>query len=111
MKTTIILHSATLGRGEDKLGEQLMASFLRKLWMSKEKPDSIIFYNTSVKLVCEGSLVLDALDALARAGVDLIICQTCVGYYEISDKIRVGRVSNMEEIISVLMKSTKVITP
>jgi len=110
MKTTIILNSESLGRGNEKLGKQLMGSFLRKLWASGKKPDMIIFYNSAVKLLAQGSSVLDALDALSKAGVDLVACGTCVEYYKLNDKITVGRVSDMQEIVSIMLKSEKVIT-
>jgi len=48
MKTTILLNSETLGRGDDELGKKLIGSFLSKIWMLDEKPDAIIFYNSAV---------------------------------------------------------------
>ena len=110
MKKTIIINSETLGSGSEELGKNLMGSFLRKLWMLESKPDAIIFYNAGVKLLAEGSSVLDALDALIGAGVDLIACGTCVGYYKLDGKLVVGRMSDMKEIASILMASESVIT-
>lgn len=60
--------------------------------------------------MARGSSVLDALDVLAEAGVDLIACGTCVAFYKLKDKIFVGRISDMLEIVSTLMNSEKVIT-
>ena len=94
----------------EELGSQMMGSFLRKLCQSDEKPDAIFFYGTGVKLVAEGSTVLDALEILWKAGVDLIACGTCVGYYEIRDKIKVGRVTDMKELISTFMAAERVVT-
>ena len=110
-KTTIILHSEVLGKGSEELGQTLMGSFLRKLWASEKKPDEIIFYNSSVLLLTEKSAVLDALNGLTKAGVDLVACRTCIGFYEIEKQLVIGRMSDMQEIISILMKSEKVITP
>lgn len=112
MTTTILINSKLLGGGDnEKLGIQLMGSFLRKIWMIEKKPETIIFYNTGVHLLSEESPVLDALDALSRLGVDLVACGTCVDFFDLSNKIRIGRVSNMEEIVSILMSSSTVITP
>jgi len=61
MKTTVVLHSETLGRGNDELGKTMMGSFLRKLWASEKKPDTMIFYNSAVHLLTDTSSVLDAL--------------------------------------------------
>ncbi|MFO7677850.1 MAG: DsrE family protein [Thermoplasmatota archaeon] len=111
MKTTIILHSESLGKGDEKLGKILMASFLRKLWGLQKKPDVMIFYNSAVNLLTDTSSVLDALDALSKDGVDLIGCKTCIGFYNIEQKLSIGRMVDMQEIVSLLMKSDRVITP
>ncbi len=110
MKKTIIINSETLGSGSEELGKNLMGSFLRKLWASDTKPGAIIFYNAGVKLLAEGSSVLDALDALFKAGVDLIACGTCVGYYKLENCMAAGRVSTMQEIVSAMLSSDSVIT-
>ncbi len=111
VKTTIILHSDSLGRGSDELGKTMTSSFLLKLWASNAKPDTIIFYNSAVNLLIEKSSVLDALFGLSKAGVDLVACQKCVGFYEIEKKIAIGRIAEMQEIVSILMKSDRTITP
>jgi intracellular sulfur oxidation DsrE/DsrF family protein len=111
MKTTIILHSESLGGGSDELGKTMTGSFLRKLWASAKKPDTIIFYNSAVHLLTDKSSVLDSLSGLSKAGVDLVACQTCIGFYEVEKNIVVGRIVEMQEIVSILMKSDKVITP
>jgi selenium metabolism protein YedF len=110
MGKTLVIRSEFLGSGSDELGERLMGSFLRKLWAEDAKPATIIFYNSGVKLVAEGSTVLDALTELHAAGVDLVACGTCAGYFEIKDSVRVGRISDMREIVSLLMNSESVIT-
>lgn len=110
MKTIIILNSEHFGHGEEILGERLMGSFLRKLWANETKPYALIFYHAAVKLLIKGSPVLDALEGLEKAGVDLIACGTCVAYYDVKEKMSFGRVSDMVEIVSVLMAADKVIT-
>jgi intracellular sulfur oxidation DsrE/DsrF family protein len=110
-RTTVILHSESLGRGSDELGKNMTGAFLRKLWASAKKPDTIIFYNSSVHLLTDKSSVLDALTGLSKAGVEIVACQTCIGLYEIEKKIVIGRIVDMTEIVSILMKSDTVITP
>ena len=111
-KTVILLTSEGLGGpGDPELRAQLIGSFLRKLWSLEKKPDTIIFYHSAVKLLIEGSSVLDALDGLSRAGVDLIACRTCIGYYDLSEKMKIGRISTMDEIALLLMTAEKVVTP
>jgi selenium metabolism protein YedF len=110
MTITFILNSETMGQGNDKVGKKLIGNFLRKLWASNTKPTTIIFYNSAVKLLAEGSPCLDAIDAVSNAGVDLVACGTCVGVYDLEDKLKYGRVSDMQSIVNIMMTSDKVIT-
>ncbi|MFH1415515.1 MAG: sulfurtransferase-like selenium metabolism protein YedF [Elusimicrobiota bacterium] len=110
MVKTILINSTGLGHGDEKLGEKLMGSFLRKLWANSDKPEKIVFYNSGVKLLAKGSNVLDALDSLLKAGVDLIACGTCMGYYGLNDDIVLGRISNMQEIVEILISSEGTLT-
>ncbi len=110
MTDTIVINSEYFGQGDNQLGEKLMGSFLRKIWSFDKKPKKIIFYNSGVKLLAQGSPVLDALDGLHSAGVDLIACGTCATHYNIKDKIVIGRISDMHEIASSLINDEKIIT-
>jgi TusA-related sulfurtransferase len=62
-----------------------------------------------VKLACEGSPVLDDLCALEAAGVDILACGTCLNYFELQEKLAVGRVSNMYDIAEVMLNASKVV--
>jgi selenium metabolism protein YedF len=110
MKKVIVINSESFGRGSEELGKKLMGAFLKKLWASDSKPGQIVFYNSGVKLLGPDSPVLDALNALFDSGVDLLACGTCITYFELDDKIKVGRVSNMEEIVASFLNSDDVIT-
>ncbi len=110
MDKIIILNYEFFGHGSDELGQKLMGAFLKKLWARDDKPNAIIFYNSAVKMLAKGSFQLDALNGLEEAGVDLAACGTCIKHYEIEDKIMVGRVSGMEEIVDMMMKAKSVIT-
>jgi selenium metabolism protein YedF len=110
MKKVVIINSDSLGRGDDNLGQRLMGAFLRKLWAREEKPDAIICYNAGVKLIAKGSAVLDVLSGLQEAGVDILACGTCIEHYNLVNDIKVGRISDMEEIASIFMTAESVIT-
>ncbi|MBI4977752.1 MAG: DsrE family protein [Spirochaetes bacterium] len=109
MEQLVIINAETLGRGDDSLGAQLMGSYLRTLYASEQKPDAIVFYNAGVKLLAAGSPVLDAIDMLARAGVDLVACGTCVSFYKVND-LHAGRVSTMKEIVGMMASARTAIT-
>ncbi len=110
MVKVIVVNSESMGRGDDELGTKLVGSFLRKLWAQESKPAAVVFYNTGVKLMARGSSVLDALNGLSASGVDLLACGTCVTSFQLGDRMAVGRVSDMTEITSLLLRADTVIT-
>jgi intracellular sulfur oxidation DsrE/DsrF family protein len=73
-------------------------------------PAAICFYTDGVKLVVEGSPVLEPLKSLEARGVHLIICSTCLSYFGLEDKVRVGVVGGMTDIIEAQWRAGKVIT-
>jgi len=54
--------------------------------------------------------VLGQLKALEEKGVRLIVCSTCLEYFNLVDKVKVGIVGGMTDIIEAQMKAEKVIT-
>ena len=110
MRTVFVVSADTFGRGSDELGATLMANFLRKLWAAPGKPTAILFYNSGVKLLATHAPALEALDGLLNAGVDLVACGTCVSFFGLRDSLRVGRVSDMQEIVQMMVAADKVVT-
>ena len=110
MKKTILITGEFLGKGNDELSAKLMGSFLRTLLAADNKPNRIVFYNSGVELLAEGSPVLDVLNDLNKAGVQLVACGTCVGFFKLDDKVAKERVSNMTEIVRILTEADGVLT-
>ncbi len=105
----LFVPSDCFGRGPAELGERLMGAFFHTLLDVEAKPETIIFVNSGVKLVVEGSRALDDLRALAAQGLEILACGACLGYFELSDKLAVGRVSNMYDIATALLEAGKVV--
>ncbi len=110
LKKTILITSEFLGQGDDELGGMLMGSFLRKLCTAASLPKEIIFYNSAVKLLAEGSSILDAIEMLAQKGVGITACGTCVTYYKLSKLIDPVQIGDMACIIAEFMDSDSVVT-
>jgi selenium metabolism protein YedF len=110
-KLLVFIDGETVGRGNEELGAILMRSFLITLKELKPIPWRIILINSGVKLAVEGSPLLTVLAELVEFGVEIISCGTCLDYYQIKDKLEVGRVSNMYEIASSFLEATNVIKP
>ena len=104
-KKVFLIQSEGLGKGEDQLGALLMANFLRLLGANEEKPETIIFWNTGVRLVCEGSRVLEHLKKLEEQGITILACTTCLEYFGLEDKIVVGKPTTMVKSIQSMFKS------
>ena len=103
--------AGTMGTGDDELGELLLRSFLKTLEQLDRPPDAVIFYNSGVKLCCEGSLLLEDLRALEQAGIEIMACGTCLNFFRIADRLAVGRVTDMLEIASRLAAAGSVVRP
>ena len=102
---TILIQFEGLGRGDDKLGTILMANFLRLLGDSQDKPRALVFWNAGVRLLCEGSKVLEHLKRLDGQGVEILACTTCLEYLELTDKIKVGKPTTMAKSIESMFSS------
>ena len=105
---TILIQSEVLGRGEDELGMMIMSNFLRLLGESPEKPAKLIFWNTGVKLVAEGSWALAHLKKLEDQGVEILACRTCLDYFELTGKLKVGKSTDMVKSIESMFTSDMV---
>ena len=99
-----------LGKGSEDLGRILMKSFLFTLSETKPYPDFLIFLNSGVKLAAEGSESIDDLMKLKEGSVEIVSCGTCLDFFEIKSKLRVGSVSNMYDIVDMISNSTNTIT-
>jgi selenium metabolism protein YedF len=100
-----LIQSEGLGRGDDQLGKMLMANFLRLLGESAEKPATLIFWNAGVRLVCEGSPVLDYLKRLEGQGVEILACTTCLEYFDLANKMKTGKPTTMVKSIQSMLNS------
>jgi hypothetical protein len=98
-----------MGDAPAELQHKLASIFLNLL--SQDTPPGVIaFYGEGVKLTCEGSPVLEQLQKLADQNVRLIICQTCLDSYGLRDKVRIGIVGGMGDIVAAMNGADKVIS-
>ena len=99
-----------MGHGDPSLQHKLLRTFLTLLLENNQFPRAICFYTEGVKLVAEGSPVLDLLQALHTRNVPLIVCQTCLNHYQLADRLKVGLVGGMGDIIAAMGSAAKVVT-
>jgi hypothetical protein len=83
---------------------------LHQLSKADTVPKVLIMMNTGVRLVVEGSEVLEDLAKLERRGTTILACGTCLNFFHIADRQKIGTPSNMIEITNALLNASKVIT-
>lgn len=99
-----------MGVGDPSLSLMLAKNYLNLLKEENELPKVIAFYNEGVKLFDEDSIVLDELKELETRGVKLLACKTCLKFYNLLNKTKVGLHGTMMDIIEVQKASDKVIS-
>lgn len=109
--TVVVIDSLHMGKGDVELGRILMKGFIYTLSEMEELPRTILFYNEGVKLAIEGAESLQDLKSLEERGVEILSCGTCLNFYGITEKLRVGSITNMYTILERQMKATRVIKP
>ena len=111
MQDTIIqITNSGMGQGDQALQSKLIGKYLELLRLNESLPAAICFYTDGVRLVVNGSPVLDHLRELEEAGVRLIVCSTCLEHYGLTDQVVVGIVGGMTDILEAQVKSARVIT-
>ena len=100
-----------VGEGDPTLGRNLMKMAIYTLAESDDVPSSVLFMNSGVKLVCgEEPQVVESCNKLIERGCEVLVCGTCLNFYGLSEKLEVGEVSNMYDILSRMQEAAKTIT-
>ena len=107
----VVVSSDRMGIGNDELGKVLIKGFIFAVTQLDTLPKAMLFYNGGVTLTTEGSPALEDLKSLEAQGVEIMSCGTCLDYYGLKDKLVVGNVTNMYNIVETQAKAAKVIKP
>jgi len=109
--TVVVISSSKMGEGNDELGGVLIKGFIFALSQLDELPKTILFYNGGAPLTCEESPALEDLRSLEAQGVEILTCGTCLKYYGMEDKLKVGDVTNMYTIVEKMTGATLIVKP
>ena len=109
--TVVVLSSNQMGNGSEELGQILMKGFIFALTELDELPSTVLLYNSGVKLSTEGSNSIEDLKTLQAQGVEILSCGTCLNYYDLTEKLQVGDVTNMYFILEKMAQADKIIRP
>lgn len=106
-----VISSGAMGQGDQRLGELLMRSFLFALTQQDTLPETVLLYNGGAFWSCEDSPALEDLKKLEAMGTEILTCGTCLDFYGLKDKLKVGGISNMYEIAEKQCSAEVVIRP
>lgn len=110
-QTVVVIDSDKMGDGEEEFSKTLLKGFIYALSSQDIPPAKIIFYNTGVRMTTEGSASIEDLKVLLNAGAKIYSCGACLNNYGLSEKLQVGEVTNMYDIVGHLMDAELVIRP
>jgi len=106
----ILITRNGMGEADQVLQYKLIDTYLKLLDEHNILPGAMCFYTEGVHLVVEGSPVLETLQSLEKKGVRLILCSTCLNYFELTDQVKVGIIGGMGDILEAQRLAAKVIT-
>jgi selenium metabolism protein YedF len=105
----VALGKNAMGAGNDELGAILIKAFIYSLTELDTPPETLLFFNSGVKLTTEGSTVIADLKTLESKGTIISSCGTCLDFYQLKDKLAIGNVTNMYAIASAMGTAGKLI--
>lgn len=110
-KLVVYVGADRMGRGSEELGKKLMRGFLRTWLDSPAKPWRMVFLNSGVHLTTIDEEAPEVLELLAERGVEILTCGTCLQHFGLEKELRVGKVTNMYEVVETLCSAGRVVSP
>ncbi|WP_461811968.1 sulfurtransferase-like selenium metabolism protein YedF [Faecalimonas sp.] len=107
----IVVSSDRMGSGNDELGKVLIKGFIFAVTQLDTLPKTMLFYNGGATLTAAGSDCLEDLKYLEEQGVEILTCGTCLNYYNLTEQLEVGSVTNMYTIVEKMTTATKIVQP
>jgi len=107
----VFIGKDVVGAGDPTLGYNLMKMALYTLTQGDSVPAYLLFMNDGVKLPAgEEPQVLESIQTLIDKGTTVLVCGTCLNYYGLAERLKVGTVSNMYDILGAMQRADKVIS-
>ncbi|MBC3888157.1 sulfurtransferase-like selenium metabolism protein YedF [Acetobacterium paludosum] len=99
-----------IGAGDPVLGGNLIKMYFYTLSQGTSLPKAILFMNAGVKLPTTNDQVIEHLKVLAEKGCEILVCGACLDFYQLTDQLQVGTISNMYDITEKINGASKVVT-
>jgi selenium metabolism protein YedF len=106
----VFFNTDAIGTNGSELGGNLAKMAIFTLSESDKIPSYILFMNEGVKLVTGVEpQIVENLNTLIEKGTKVLVCGTCLNFYDLKDELKVGTVSNMYDILGAMQEVSKVI--
>ena len=109
-ETVLLITRNGMGDAEPDLQQKLITIYFKLLDENNILPAVICFYTNGVHLVVNGSPVIDTLKSLEAKGVRMVLCSTCLNYFNLADQVQVGIIGGMADILEAQRRAGKVIS-
>ena len=100
--------------GEGELGVLLLRNFIKALLQTEILPQKILFIHRGVLLTTENDKIdnteiCDVLRQLEKQGVEIYSCGSCLEYFSLAGKLKVGVVGNAVEGMQNMLASDSLV--
>ncbi len=106
----VFLTADRIGQGNDDLGTRLMLNFLLTLPELGDALWRIILVNGAVRLATRENPAVESLQRLEASGVSILVCGTCLEFFQLMEHKAVGQVTNMLDVVTSQQVADKIIT-
>ena len=101
----------SMGSGSEELGWALLQNYVKTLKELSPLPSKIFFYNGGVKIVATENKAVEAVVEMEKLGVEIWACGTCLEYFHLEKELRVGKITNMFDIVNTMATASRVMSP
>jgi len=108
--SVLLIRSEEIGTGDGPLGRMLMKQFLYSLTEMEQRPTAIVMVSSGVRLATRKSESLDALRALEKAHVEVMVCRASVEFLKSTADVAVGMLCDMYQIVERLLAADIVLS-
>ena len=106
-----VISSDSMASGSEELGWALLQTYVTTIEQVAPLPSHILLYNGGVKLAATATKGLEALQKLEEKGVTVWSCGTCLEFFHLEKKRKVGSITNMYDIMNTMATAAKVVSP
>lgn len=105
----VVINNDGMGQTDEVLRQKLVTIFLETILTDELIPTAVCMYADGVKLAVEGSPIIEQLKRLESQGTRIVLCGTCLTHFGLRDRVQVGIIGGMHDIVEYQWKADKVL--